>query len=136
MGMEADLLTRLGAVTGLAPLSGRIAWIERPRKSSPEFPALVMTIVSPGRQWTLSGPDNLDRPRIQFDFYGTSLDQLRDLFAAFRDEMETTPFVDVGATRFHPAMLDTQRDMPAEDLANGIRIFRFNADFQFYHETV
>ena len=136
MGMEADLLARLGAVTGLDPLGGRIAWMERPRKSSPEFPALVLTIVSPGRDWTHDGPDNLDRPRVQCDFYGASPAQLRDLFVAFRDEMETMPYVDVGDTRFHPAMLDTQRDLPAEDLSDGVRIFRINADFQFYHEPV
>lgn len=137
--MQADLLTRLGAVAGLSALGTRISWMERSRRVTPEFPALVATMVSPGRDWTHDGPDGLDRPRVQFDLYGKSVDQLRDLFDALRDELETAPFVDVGGaggTRFHPAMLDTQRDMPAEDLSDGTRIFRISADFYFYHEPV
>jgi hypothetical protein len=136
MAMESDLLTRLGAVAGLSPLGARIAWFERPRKAVPEFPALVLTLVSPGREWTLGGPDGLDRPRMQFDLYGPSVTELRALFAVLRDALEARPFADVGATRFHPAMLDTQRDLPAEDLTDGVRIFRISADFQFYHEAI
>lgn len=136
MTMESDLLTRLGAVAGLLPLGGRIAWFERPRKATPEFPALVLTFVSPGREWTHGGPDGLDRPRVQFDFYGTSVTELWGLFTALRDELEATPFTDVGATRFHPAMLDTKRDLPPEDLTDGVRVFRISADFQYYHEPV
>lgn len=136
MTMHGDFLTRLGAVAGLSALGARISWMERSRKATPEFPALVATLVSPGRDWTHDGPDGLDRPRVQVDIYGKSVDQLRDLFEALRTELETTPYVDVGATRFHPAMLDTQRDLPAEDLVDGTRIFRISADFIFYHETV
>jgi len=136
MTMQADLLTRLGVVAGLSALSGRIAWFERPRHSTPEFPALVITFVSPGREWTHAGPDELDRPRLQFDLYGPSPDVLVSLFTALRTELETLPHVDVGNTRFHPAALDTQRDMPPEDLADDIRIFRISADFQFFHEPV
>lgn len=136
MTMEANLLTRLGAVAGLSALGGRIAWFERPRKSTPEFPALVLTFVSPGREWTHDGPDDLDRPRVQFDLYGTSPAALRTMFVALRTEMERTPHIDIGTTRFHPAALDSQRDMPPEDLADDTRIFRISADFQFFHETV
>ena len=136
MTMESDLLTRVGAVAGLSALGGRIAWFERPRKVTPEFPALVLTIVSPGREWTHGGPDGLDRPRVQFDLYGTSVTELRGLFTALRGEMEAMPFADVGATRFHPAMLDTKRDLSPEDLTDGVRIFRISADFQFYHEAI
>jgi hypothetical protein len=136
MTMEADLLTRANAVAGLSPLGGRIAWFERPRLCTPEFPAMVLTLVSPGREWTHGGPDGLDRARVQMDFYGESPDQLRALFLVWRAELETMPHVDVAGTRFHPAALDTQRDMPPEDLTDGTRIFRVSADFQFFHEAL
>lgn len=134
--MHEDLLTRLNAVAGLSSLGGRIAWFERPRKSTPEFPALVLTFVSPGREWTHDGPDDLERPRVQFDLYGPSPAALRTLFKTLRTEMERMPHVDIGTTRFHPAALDSQRDMPAEDLTDGVRIFRISADFQFFHEPI
>lgn len=136
MNMQADLLTRISAVDGLSALGTRIAWFERPRKSKPEFPALVVTFISPGRDWTHAGPDELDRPRLQFDLYGPSPDALLSLFAALRTELERMPHVDVGTTRFHPAALDSQRDMPPEDLADDTRIFGISADFHFYHEPV
>lgn len=136
MSMEADMLARLVGVAGLSPVGTRIAWGERPRGSSPEFPALVLTQVSPGREWTHDGPDGLDFPRVQFDFYGPSPEQLRTLFIALRDELEATPFTDQGGTRFHQAFLETRVGPTAEDLVDGVRIFRIRCDFQFHHESI
>jgi hypothetical protein len=136
MAMETDLLTRLQAVAGLAPVAPRIAWLERKRSATPEFPALVLTLIAPGREYTHSGPDGLDRAWVQFDFYGQSATQLWALFAALQAAIEAPTPVDVGGTRFHIAMLNNKRHPEPEDLAGGGRVFRLRADFQFHHENI
>lgn len=140
--MQFDLITRFEGVTAIADLaSGRIAWGER-RRTSPAFPAAVLTMITPGRDWTHSGPTQLDRPRLQIDIYALDPVTARTLAQAFQDEMElgaqVPPFTPktVGTTKFHVGMLDAHRTFEPEDLGNNARAFRESMDFFFFHEPV
>lgn len=142
MAMQEDLVARLDGVGAIAALaSGRIAWGER-RRTSPSFPALVLTLVSPGRGWTHGGPHGLDQARMQFDCYALDAVTARALAAALQAEMELggeeVPFAPktVGGTVFHPGMLDAHRTFEAEALSNDARAYRESMDFLFYHEQV
>ena len=71
MTMEADLTALLGANGGISALIGKasgapsISW-GLPGQGWP-WPALVLVMVTPGRDYTHAGPDGLDGPRIQID---------------------------------------------------------------------
>lgn len=131
--METDLVARLVAVPALAAIQGaRVAWFER--SAGLGYPATVLQEISPGREYTHDGPDELDGPRIQFDFYGYDSVQLIALAKATIIEMEQE--ATVGTTLFHPAMLDARRTDVPEQAADGRLIYRISADLNFYHEQV
>lgn len=140
--MQADLITRLDGVPAIAALAGtRIAWNER-RRTTPAFPALVLTQVSVDRAWTHSGPTGLDQARVQFDCYATDAATCRALAALVQAEMELGAQVPpyspktVGSTIFHVGMLDAQRTFEPDDLGNNVRAFRESLDFLFDHEAI
>lgn len=131
--MEVDLVARLVAVPALAAIQGdNVGWFER--AGSFGYPATVLQEISPGREYTHEGPDELDNPRIQFDFYGIDPVVLLALSKATLAEMEVP--ADVGTTRFHPAMLDSRRSDLPEETADGRRVFRITMDLNFYHEQI
>ncbi|HEX8555777.1 MAG TPA: DUF3168 domain-containing protein [Sphingomonas sp.] len=128
MSMEAALLTRL---TGNAPIAAivndRVDWFDRPTT----LPALTLTKVSPGREWTMDGPDGLDEPRIQIDAWATRKDTVGALAAAVLAEMEQERVA--GDWRFHPASVEFER-WSVEDVAGVGPVFRIQQDFAFYHQ--
>ena len=71
MSMEADLVARLAAWPAVAAAIGTtggtasISW-GLPLQGTAQ-PWLVISKVSPGRDYTHAGPDGLDGPRVQFD---------------------------------------------------------------------
>lgn len=133
MPMEEDLVARLTGDAAVAAIVGqRVSWFGRQRGDG--FPALVLSKISPGREWTHDGPDELDRPRVQIDAYSDDPDEALALSRAVRAEMETT--ADVGDTRFHPAMIDTDQLVDDGELDGGQPLFRAVQDYQFYHEEI
>lgn len=129
--MEEDLRVRLLAVAGIAALVGqRVSWFERPRTGG--FPCLLLENVYNERGWTHQGPDGFDLARVQISCLAENNAQARQLAALVQTEMETVPWRDSGATRFHPAMLESRlRD--TEDL-NGAPIYRLLLDLEFNHQ--
>ena len=137
MSMTSDLRTRLLSVAAIAAaVEGRIARFERPRglNNAPEFPAVRLTLQSPGRGYSHEGPVGLDRARVQIDVWAESAAAAEPLFVLIRNEMETPASVNAGATRFHTAQLTSGGDTEPEDLADQKRVYRIRADFEFYHE--
>jgi hypothetical protein len=131
--MQDDLVTRLAGVTALAAIQGaNVGWFERAARFG--YPATVLQLVLPGREYTHEGPDGLDGPRIQFDFYGLDPDVLHQLAQLTLAEMEQA--ADVGATRFHPATLERHRTGQSELTADNKRLFRIEMDFEFYYEPI
>jgi len=129
MPMEEDLLARLGTAAPIAALvADRVDWFDRPRA----LPALTLTKVSPGREWTMSGPDGLDEPRVQIDAWALTKAGVGALARAVLAEMEQPR--DVGATSFHEASVEFDR-WSTEDVAGVGTVFRIQQDFTFYHQA-
>jgi hypothetical protein len=136
VAMEEDLVARLIAAPPVAALCGeRWSWFGRQRGDS--VPAGSLTKISPGREWTHDGPDQLDRPRVQIDIWAASDLACAAAARAVRDEMEQARIA--GSTKFHPAQLsgegwDEEVDAAQAGGLGGERLFRIRMDFLFYHE--
>lgn len=131
--MEEDLIARLAGVSSIAALVGdRISWFGRQRGDA--LPALMLSKISPGREWTHTGPDGLDRPRVQFDCWAAGDGDAAALARALRDALELS--ADVGTTRFHPAMIDGEGWSDDGEQDGGAQLFRISQDYLFFHETL
>lgn len=130
MAMEEALVARLRAAAPVAAIIGtRVSWFERPRRGG--LPCLVLTMASPGREWTHDGPDGLDRPRIQFDCWAESDTAAMALARVVLAEMESARTV--ADWVFHEAAIETHRtDM--DDLEGGLKLFRVSMDLMFFHQ--
>ena len=126
MPMEENLVARLSALA----TGATVDWFDRPRGS---FPAIVLTKVSPGRDWTMDGPDGLDEPRVQIDCWSRRKDEAAGLARSVLAELEQERTV--GTTLFHPASLESER-YAADDLDGGGVAYRVQQDFMFYHQEV
>lgn len=133
MAMEEALVARLAGAAPIAAFvvdGSRVSWFERPNPS----PALRLTKVSPGQEWTMAGPDGLDGPRVQITAFANDPDVVAALARAVRTEMQRTVPVTVAGTLFHPASLELERWPEPDDLDGGERIYCVVQDFEFYHQ--
>jgi len=131
MAMEEDLVARLVADAGVSAIVGEVvSWFERNRDDP--LPALVLTKVSPGRDYTHAGGDGLDGPRVQFDCLGTMGDEAVALKRAVVACME--PAATVGDTMFHNGFLEGETWISQGEQDGGEPLFQLSLDFIFYHE--
>lgn len=129
--MEEDLVARLVADAGVsAVVGGAVSWFERNRDDP--LPVLVLTKVSPGRDYTHGGPDGLDGPRVQFDCLGRTGEEALALKRAVVACME--PSDTVGDTLFHNAFLEGETWISQGEQDGGEALFQLTLDFIFYHE--
>jgi hypothetical protein len=128
MAFEEDLAARIVANSGIAAMIGtRAAWYERPRSGG--FPAMVLSKVAPGREYILAGTaDELDSPRVQFDFFAETATDAIALARLVRTLLETS--ATQGTTLFHPAMLIMELSHPPEDLEGGVKVYHLIMDFE------
>lgn len=136
MAMEEALIARLDAAVGMlvgsdADGDPAIKWGDRPRGV---LPALVLTKVSPGRDYDHDGWDGLDEPRVQFDAWAATAEAAAELSRAVLAEMEAG--ADVDGVRFHAAMLDSETWSDEGEQDGGAPLFRVSQDFLFYHEEI
>lgn len=135
MSWRGDLLTRLRADAGLAALCGtRIAWFEAGRSWVRTYPQVVLTEITPGREYTHEGPDELDRPRVQFDVMAADGAGAQAVESALLAEMEGT--ATAGATQFHEGFLEDRRTLEPVDLGDQVRVFGLQMDFTFHWQSV
>lgn len=131
MIMEEALVARLAAAPAVAAVVGsRISFFGRQREDI--LPALMLTTIDPGREWTHAGPDWLDRAMVQFDCWGSTPAQVVALKTALRDVLEIA--ATAGGIKFHPAMLTSERWDEEVNPDGGQRLFRISLDYLFYHE--
>lgn len=133
MAMEEDLIARLVADAGVSAVVGEaVSWFARNRIDA--YPALILSMISPGRDYDHGGADGLDSPRIQFDCYGTTDEQTVALKRAVIACMEQA--ATVGDTRFWPAFLETETmfNEGEQETDGGTPLFRIALDFTFHHE--
>jgi hypothetical protein len=126
--MEEALITRLAAAATSA--DDRWSWHGRARDDAP--PSGVLLKITPGEEWTHDGPDGLDRPRVRFDLYGATDQEVLTLARELKVEMRTERTV--AGVKFHPAMLDAERTLDASEEEGGAGLFRIQQEYLFYFE--
>ncbi len=135
--MRADLLALLRAHPAVIAAAGTIPlgtgvrpaidWLTRRSDEPSAFPACTLQVIAGAGAYDHNGPDALELPRVRLMSFGTSYEQAEALRAALRTAIE--PKTVHGNTRFGPAKLVLERDLPPEDLPGGLTIFRIAGDY-------
>ncbi|MES3154345.1 DUF3168 domain-containing protein [Sphingomonas faeni] len=130
--MQEALRAKLLADAGVKALAREIVWDER-NQNGP-LPAIVLTLVSPGREYNHDGWDGLDDSRVQADIWAKTpaeaLALFRALVPAIEPETTTLGWV-IG-----PAFLDDDAGGQSEDLGGGAKIFRRRSDWMIMNRPV
>ncbi len=142
MSMEADLITLLGANAGVAAAVGSASGVKSISWGLPlqggTMPWLVLTMITSGREYTHSGPDGLDGPRIQADALGGTDIEALALANAVLAAIEAGGTV--GSTgngrKFHPGWLEDRQTVDEGTLEGGRPLYRIMQEFQFYHQEI
>lgn len=131
--MEEALRARLLSSAAVADLTGiRIDWIERPQADG--LPGMTLQIVGGNLEYNYDGRDELESPRIQFDCWGRSPKEARDLARAAMAAIE--PPATVGGVRFGGAFVEIVNDFPPEEMAGGVKVFRRSFDATVWWKEV
>jgi hypothetical protein len=124
--MEEALRAHLLANAGLAALvSTRVVWIERPQGSG--LPAQTLQRVTAGRQYLYRGASGLTGVSVQIDNWGSSYAQAKALARATVAALDGT--FEQDGIRFTGCFLDSERDMPPEELPGGVKVYRVSQDW-------
>jgi len=130
--MEADLITRLLADSGLSALVGnRVNPVSRVQGEG--LPALTLMTVSPGRAYTFAGADRARGTLMQFDAWAIRVAQAKAVIAALTGILETP--ATVGGTVFDMSFLQSERD-GHEDVPGIGTVFRISADFLIWWQPL
>ena len=132
--MEAALIARFCADAACAALAvDRFAWDERPRRGG--LPAVVLTMVAPGIEYTHDGPDGLDFAWVQADVWAETSEAVSALVVAIRAVFER-PSETVLGIKFGMGFLEARHSVPPEDLDGGPKLFRQIIEFRFHWEAI
>ena len=104
-----------------------VDWSERRSNDRSAFPAIVLSTVSPGREYYQDGADGTTQPRIRAEVFALSPLAVKAAKQAVVDEMELA--ATSGGVHFRPSRLAFERDSDPETLAGGLKIFRTILDF-------
>jgi hypothetical protein len=130
MSLKGAFLARLKASTVSTLVAGRITWGGRPETG--KLPAIVLSKVAPGREWTHEGPNPLVNPWVQVDIWGPS-DTVTPIAEALQIEMERLDDATAGGWTFKPpAMLVGDQGPAPEDLTGGGQAYRIIHEYRFY----
>lgn len=130
--MEADLIARLladGRVSDL--LENRINPVSRIEGEN--LPALTVTKVSPGRDYTFKGPIGQQSTLMQFDAWALTPLQAKNVISAVMSVLEAP--AQHGWTDFGMSFLQSERDGHEDVLGIGT-VFRVSADFLIWWKPV
>lgn len=125
--MEEALIARLRASAAVIAVAGKIATRaaidlhERKSNDKASFPAVVVTINSPGKTYSQDGPDPIQRRLVRFECFGLSAYDTILLKRAVTDEMEGAKLVQ--GVQFSRGQLKFERSFDPEDVGT-LRIFR------------
>lgn len=142
MSMEADLVALLGANAGVQAAVGTSGGVRSISWGLPlqngVLPWLVLTMVTPGRDYTHSGPDGLDGPQIQFDAMAETDVAALALADAVRSAIEAGGTVGItgNGRKFHPGWLEDRTTIDEGNLEGGRPLYRIMQQFQFYHQEI
>lgn len=128
--MEEALRLKLLANPAIAAMVAAVAWGARPDATA--LPAITLSQVSAGRNYTHEGADDLTDPLIQFDYWGRSQWEVIQLERLVTAEMETA--ATVSGVAFGAAFLESQQDFDPEDIDGGATVYRRIADWRVYSQ--
>lgn len=118
-----------GALTAL--VDDRVYWSKRPQNAA--LPALVLTKVAAGQEWTHDGPDPTVNPWVQIDIYAETLPSASVIASALMAEMQRIDAVTVEGWKFFPpAILATEQWPEADSPPKGGTIYRVTHDYRFW----
>jgi hypothetical protein len=132
MDLQEALYARLIASGPLNALIGSsIHWGLRPQGRP--LPAIVLTKVAPGQEWTYSGPGVTLNPWVQFDYYGDDYPSLSPIAAAAQAEMQRLTRVIIGGCIFMPPAVLVSEQWPGiTPLQDGTKPHRVTQDYRFW----
>jgi hypothetical protein len=125
--MRVDLLARLEADDALNAAQS-ISWVSRPPKAG--LPGITLQQISPGRAYTMSSAIDLHDSIVRFDFWGLAMRDIAPLMRATVVLLEQPG--QYGDTIFSRSLLESERDMPAEEVDGIGTVFRISADFRIW----
>lgn len=134
--MEEALVARLRATSAIstktATFGGRAAidWVSRPDRSG--LPAVTLQGVDSGAIYSHGNQTDLENKRVQIDCWASTYGAARLLARAIITELETSETI--GGIRFDTGFLVADRDMMAEDLDGGVRVYRVSLDFSLWYK--
>lgn len=128
--MEEALRAKLLASPAIAAMVAVVAWGARPDATA--LPAITLSQVGAGRNYTHDGADDLTAPLIQFDYWAASQWEAVQLERLVTTEMETPSTVD--GVAFGIAFLESQQDFDPEDIDGGTTVYRRIADWRVYSQ--
>lgn len=120
----------LGTASITAVCSQRIHWAVRPQGSP--YPALVLTLISGAPERTFSGPDPLERARVQIDAYALSYGAAKQLARLVKEALSNLTFNNSGVTFW--AFSENERDLTDTGATDAERIHRISSDFLIWHK--
>jgi hypothetical protein len=127
--IEKAIYVRLTGFAGLAALVGDKVFPLRARPGV-AAPYIVYSRVSGQRVRSLAGPSGLARPRFQFDCYGGTYAELRDVATQLRLALDGFRGT-VAGVRIGGASL--QNEIDAFDFEPDPDLFRASLDFLIFH---
>lgn len=136
MAMEGDLVALLAGNLGISAVIGKagsvpsISW-GLPVQGAP-WPALVLAMISPGRDYTHGGWDGLDGPRIQIDALAETDVGALALADAVLAAIEAGGTA--GGRKFEPGFLEDRTTIDEGNLEGGRPLYRISQDFLIYHK--
>jgi hypothetical protein len=130
--MQEALRTRLLADAGLKRLVREVVWDER-NQDGP-LPAIVLTLISPGREYDHDGWDGLNDSRVQTDVWGKTPAECLAVSRALSSAIE--PEMTIDSWILGPAFLEDEGGGQSEDLGGGAKIFRRRSDWMIMNRPV
>ena len=125
--MEEALTTILSSVAG-----GRRYWVRAPQSLS-TLPYIVMNRVSGNRDYHLKGASRYVQSRIQVDVYSDSYSSAKTTARAVRDAVSGFAGT-VGGVQIQRIYVDSERDLPADDVGEITELFRTSIDLMIHHD--
>lgn len=128
--MEKDLRALILADPGVAAVSPRVAWGERPQSGA--LPSIVLTRISGTPTYHMEGPAGMTETRVQADVWSetyasgdATAKALEGLLSGYRGSY--------GGTRFHGVFSEGATDLREAGANDADRFFRVSIDFMIHH---
>lgn len=128
--MDQALIAKLLGNAALAALVASVSWDERPESGT--LPAIVLTLVAPGRDYTHGGWDGLNETLVQFDVWGSEPDVVFQIAAAIPAAIEGVS--QVAGWEIGPAFLEA--DVADRDELGGAPVFRRRQDWMIVNRPL